>query len=34
VWCEAKKEPEVVKDQVENYMMSKVGNLPPAHGTN
>ncbi|EWZ01512.1 hypothetical protein FOYG_01121 [Fusarium oxysporum NRRL 32931] len=31
VWDEVKKEPKVVKDQMENYMMSKAGNLLLAH---
>ncbi|PNP82622.1 hypothetical protein FNYG_03853 [Fusarium nygamai] len=33
VWDEVKKEPKVVKDQMENYMMSKAGNLFLAHET-
>ncbi|KAF5559564.1 light induced alcohol dehydrogenase Bli-4 [Fusarium phyllophilum] len=33
VWDEVKKEPKVVKDQMENYMMSKAGNLLLAHET-
>ncbi|KAF4965485.1 hypothetical protein FSARC_6718 [Fusarium sarcochroum] len=33
IWDEVKKEPKVVKDQVENYMMSKAGNLLLAHET-
>ncbi|KAL5602474.1 hypothetical protein FOBRF1_010007 [Fusarium oxysporum] len=33
VWDEVKKEPKVVKDQMENYMISKAGNLLLAHET-
>ncbi|EWZ92594.1 hypothetical protein FOWG_05686 [Fusarium oxysporum f. sp. lycopersici MN25] len=33
VWDEVKKEPKLVKDQMENYMMSKAGNLLLAHET-
>ncbi|KAF4999117.1 hypothetical protein FGRMN_2680 [Fusarium graminum] len=33
VWDEAKMEPKVVSDQMENYMMSKAGNLFLAHET-
>ncbi|EWZ47548.1 hypothetical protein FOZG_03449 [Fusarium oxysporum Fo47] len=33
VWNEVKKEPKLVKDQMENYMMSKAGNLLLAHET-
>ncbi|KAM0355228.1 hypothetical protein ACHAPU_001094 [Fusarium lateritium] len=33
VWDEAKMEPKVVSDQMENYMMSKAGNVLLAHET-